>query len=100
MAQLTAGAVNSMNNNQAAGIKPTLQLIDVKKIRAAAVWRGPDWLCAVSLFAEENLSVSLFILRAPRHDSAFCGEPACIARRRDGGPLADQLTADWRRVGE
>ena len=33
MAQLTAGAVNSMNNNQAAGIKPTLQLIDVKKIQ-------------------------------------------------------------------
>ena len=35
MAQLTAGAVNSMNNNQAAGIKPTLQLIDVKKIQPA-----------------------------------------------------------------
>ena len=35
MAQLTAGAVNSMNNNQAAGIKPTLQLIDVKKIPPA-----------------------------------------------------------------
>ena len=32
MAQLTAGAVNSMNNN-ITGIKPTLQLIDVKTIQ-------------------------------------------------------------------
>ena len=35
-----------------------------------------------------------------RATTALCGEPACIARRHDGGPLADQLTADWRRVGE
>ena len=34
MAQLTAGAVNAMNNNNT-GIKPTLQLIDVKKIQPA-----------------------------------------------------------------
>ena len=33
MTQLTAGAVNSMNNNQAAGIRPTLQLIDVNFMR-------------------------------------------------------------------
>ena len=34
MAQLTAGAVNAMNNNDTS-IKPTLQLIDVKKIQPA-----------------------------------------------------------------
>ena len=33
--QLTAGAMNSMNDNTWMGIKPTLQLIDVKKIPPA-----------------------------------------------------------------
>ena len=97
MAQLTAGAVNSMNNN-ITGIKPTLQLIDVKKIQPAnptpclvrsllrSAARSPSRLLEVSMSAARFLFAAACLATAA--DALVVGGRGVSSVRQAATPLA------------